>query len=59
MSGTYAWYHYRKPLVCHLVPMGTAGAVCELILTNLFRDLVKIDATGQIMACKLRAEWIF
>jgi len=42
-----------------LVPLGTAGAVCELTLTKLFRDLVKIDAPGLIMACKLRAEWIF
>jgi hypothetical protein len=42
-----------------LVPLGTAGAACELTLANLFRDLVKIDAPGQKMACKLRAEWIF
>jgi hypothetical protein len=42
-----------------LVPLGTGGAVCELSPTNLFRDHVKIDAPGLIMACKLRAEWTF
>jgi hypothetical protein len=42
-----------------LVPWGTAGAARELTLTNFFRDLVKIDAPGHKMACKLRAEWIF
>lgn len=31
----------------------------ELSQTNVFHDLVKIDALGQTMACKLRAEWIF
>jgi hypothetical protein len=30
-----------------------------LTLPNVFRDLVKINALGQTMACKLRAEWIF
>jgi hypothetical protein len=33
--------------------------VCELTPTNVFRRLVKIDAPGKRVACKLRAEWIF
>jgi hypothetical protein len=33
--------------------------VCELTQTNVFRCLVKIDAPGKRVACKLRAVWIF
>ena len=33
--------------------------VSELSQTNVFRCLVKIDAPGKRVACKLRAEWIF
>lgn len=33
--------------------------VRELPLTNAFRCLIKLDAPGKRVACKLRAEWIF
>lgn len=33
--------------------------VCELTPTNVFRCLIKIDAPGNWVACKLRAEWTF
>lgn len=33
--------------------------VRELPLTNVFRCLIKVDAPGKGVACKLRAEWTF